>query len=211
MKKELQDRLFADFPHLYGDHNKPMTESCMCWGIDCDDGWYKIIRELSEKLEALIVQYRKNNPNTSCYICACPKDSHYASRGYNTGKCLAIHKRANKHLYSIWRGRKKFYQRWFFKAKWVIYSVINWFYDNFNYTLLACHCEKYEPCAPRASQVKEKYGTLSFYMTTGTDEIFNAIYDTEAKSATVCELCGAVGEVRNDGWIITRCDACYVK
>ena len=38
---------------LYAQRGKPMNETAMCWGFDCGDGWYGIIRELSEQLEWL--------------------------------------------------------------------------------------------------------------------------------------------------------------
>jgi hypothetical protein len=28
-----------------------MTETCMCWGCDCGDGWYDILEELCEKVK----------------------------------------------------------------------------------------------------------------------------------------------------------------
>lgn len=51
MKPELEDKLIRRFPKLYGQHNKPMPETCMCWGFECGDGWFDLIWELSEKLE----------------------------------------------------------------------------------------------------------------------------------------------------------------
>lgn len=59
---------------------------------------------------------------------------------------------------------------------------------------------------PRASQVKEKYGTLRFYMTQSTDEIEKYISKAEHKSAVTCETCGAPGELRGKGWYYTSCN-----
>jgi hypothetical protein len=61
---------------------------------------------------------------------------------------------------------------------------------------------------PKASQVKEKYGGLRFYMTCGTDEIFDLIEEAEALSCETCEECGKPGEERGGGWIHTLCDDC---
>jgi len=59
-------------------------------------------------------------------------------------------------------------------------------------------------------QVKEKFGTLRFYTNWGTEEIYKLINEAEAKSATICEVCGDPGEVRNDtGWISVLCDKHY--
>lgn len=63
----------------------------------------------------------------------------------------------------------------------------------------------------RASQVKEKYATLRFYMTCETDEMSYLIGEAEHKSAITCEQCGAKGRVRGDGWYYTACDDCDIK
>lgn len=55
MKQELDDALVRDFPNLYRDRNAPMTDTCMCWGFTCEDGWEPLIREVSEKLEPLCI------------------------------------------------------------------------------------------------------------------------------------------------------------
>ncbi len=59
-----------------------------------------------------------------------------------------------------------------------------------------------------ASQVKEKYATLRFYMTTYTDEIDKLIEEAEHKSAKICEVCGAPGKIRVTGynWLYTSCE-----
>lgn len=63
--------------------------------------------------------------------------------------------------------------------------------------------------APRAAQVKEKYGTLRFYLSSGTDEMFRIASEAERKSMTVCEDCGKRGTLRTGGWIRTLCTNCY--
>lgn len=63
----------------------------------------------------------------------------------------------------------------------------------------------------RASQVKEKYATLRFYMSSQTDEMDYLIGEAERKSAVTCEECGAKGKVRGDGWYYTSCDDCDIK
>ncbi len=55
-------------------------------------------------------------------------------------------------------------------------------------------------------QVKEKFGTLSFYYTGGDDYIRGMVRMAESMSGTVCEECGAPGKRRGSGWIYTACD-----
>ena len=73
----------------------------------------------------------------------------------------------------------------------------------------ACFCDGYRSPHPKASQVKEKYGGLRFYMTCDTDEIFNLIEKAEALSLKTCEECGQPGEEKGGGWIHTLCDDCH--
>lgn len=64
---------------------------------------------------------------------------------------------------------------------------------------------------PTTSQVKEKYGTLRWYMTCSTDEIDEIINEAEKKSETTCEQCGKKGKLRGDSWVYTACNDCHKK
>jgi hypothetical protein len=63
----------------------------------------------------------------------------------------------------------------------------------------------------RAVQVKEKYGTLRFYVGHASDEAFALINFAEALSARICETCGNRGRTRGTGWLKTLCDSCAEK
>jgi hypothetical protein len=62
-----------------------------------------------------------------------------------------------------------------------------------------------------ATQVKEKYGSLRFYMSSATDEIYDLITDSEDLSGQICENCGEIGEMRGPKWFNVLCDACFNK
>ena len=69
-----------------------------------------------------------------------------------------------------------------------------------------------------ADQVKEKYGTLRFYVHFGGEadkpwaDIAWACADAAVRrSGSTCEECGKYGTLRDTGWIYTRCDACWAK
>ena len=64
---------------------------------------------------------------------------------------------------------------------------------------------------PRASQVKEKFGGLRFYMANSTDEMRSLIRHTEGLSYITCESCGQPGTIRKTGWMSTLCDICNEK
>ena len=59
----------------------------------------------------------------------------------------------------------------------------------------------------KAVQVKEKFGTLRFYMAGGNDDIYAAIQRAEKVSAETCEQCGSAGKIRSGGWIRVLCDS----
>lgn len=89
---------------------------------------------------------------------------------------------------------------------------------------------------PRALQVKEKFGTLRFYISTAGDEIAPAkpvleqrgemlslrpvasnrrirelIAEAEKRSGGICEDCGLSGEFKNEGWVRVTCAPCEAK
>lgn|SRR5690348_16325696 len=62
-----------------------------------------------------------------------------------------------------------------------------------------------------ASQVKEKFGTLRFYMYSTNDRISKLIDEAELKSSKICEICSQPGEMRKQGWLSVLCDECLKK
>lgn len=122
MSPELDRKLFETFPNLYRQRYLSMQETRMCWGFEHGNGWFEIVWDLSNKLEAMIL--------------ALPEEA---------------------------RGP---------------YS---------------------------ASQVKEKFGTLRFYMSSETDEMSDAIREAEEQSAVTCETCGNPGTSGGSEWLRTAC------
>ncbi len=57
-------------------------------------------------------------------------------------------------------------------------------------------------------QVKEKFGTLRFYMSRMTEEMSQIIEAGEEASEKVCQDCGAPGTIRDGSWVLTQCDKC---
>lgn len=58
MKKELQDQLYETYPKLFAQKDLPMTQTCMCWGIDTGDGWYNILNNACS-----LIQQRVDQPH----------------------------------------------------------------------------------------------------------------------------------------------------
>lgn len=60
-------------------------------------------------------------------------------------------------------------------------------------------------------QVKEKFGTLRFYVNGSNDEIDQFINTAEQRSAQTCEICGEKGTLTGKGWVTTLCPSCKTK
>ena len=62
----------------------------------------------------------------------------------------------------------------------------------------------------RVLQIKEKFGTLRFYLAGQYDELGKAaVAEAEAEAARTCELCGSRGHLRTrTSWLRTLCDDC---
>ena len=69
-----------------------------------------------------------------------------------------------------------------------------------------------QPCEQVvAAQVKEKFGTLRFYVDGGDEATRGMIQMAEAMTAVTCEECGAPGTTGGRGWIRTLCPKHHVK
>ena len=53
MNEELELQLIAKYPDILKLYKEPISETCMGWGMECDDGWYNLLDECLEELEYL--------------------------------------------------------------------------------------------------------------------------------------------------------------
>ena len=64
----------------------------------------------------------------------------------------------------------------------------------------------------RVTQIKEKFGTLRFYIGGGTEEQYSAINLAELMSSNICERCGkfdsSIKPSTDSCWVSTRCKEC---
>jgi len=56
MDQELQNTLIEKYPQLFSNTSKSRMESCMCWGIECNNGWYELLSSVCWR----IFQHEKN-------------------------------------------------------------------------------------------------------------------------------------------------------
>ena len=128
MKTELELELVKKYPKILRDYKGDPMQTCMSWGMECDDGWYNLLDKCMEKLQYF------------CDLCSSN----------------------NREVQVV------------------------------------------------ASQIKEKFGTLSFYTSVyGANSIENNIIDNiiaaaEIKSAHTCEVTGKEGTIcKRGGWYRT--------
>ncbi len=51
MREELDKLLCEKYPKMLVNRNKPMTETAMCWGFECGDGWFNILNQLMGNIQ----------------------------------------------------------------------------------------------------------------------------------------------------------------
>ena len=61
----------------------------------------------------------------------------------------------------------------------------------------------------RVMQVKEKFGSLRFYIGSSTEAIDDLIWQAEKESSETCDVCGGESKIKNkNGWFHNICDKC---
>ncbi len=55
--RSLEKEIMNKCSILYCTKDLPMTQTCMCWGLECGAGWFNVLNEASCKLEALNLIY----------------------------------------------------------------------------------------------------------------------------------------------------------
>ena len=53
-RDEWQRKLYLEYPKLFGQKDKSIKETCMCWGISVGIGWFPIIDLLCESIQRYI-------------------------------------------------------------------------------------------------------------------------------------------------------------
>jgi len=59
MNEKLDKLLVEKYPLIFKDRHAPMLNTAMCWGFECEDGWYWLIDTLCNSIQS----YINNNPH----------------------------------------------------------------------------------------------------------------------------------------------------
>jgi len=60
MNINLEEKLVQTYPKLFNCYHLPPEQSCMSFGCDCGDGWYKLIDDACKKITFLSVKTKLN-------------------------------------------------------------------------------------------------------------------------------------------------------
>lgn len=63
----------------------------------------------------------------------------------------------------------------------------------------------------KAAQVKEKFGSLRYYMSVSNEEINTIIREAIDESIMTCETCGAQGKIVGEPWRYATCKNCVAE
>lgn len=58
MTPELEHKLYTAYPKIFGQKDLSMSQTCMCWGICCGDGWYSILDNLCRIIQSHVDQHK---------------------------------------------------------------------------------------------------------------------------------------------------------
>ena len=204
MNEELDKKLCEKYPKIFRNRHGDPTQTAMCWGFECGDGWYNILDILCGNIQWHIDQTRNQKAEALRYNRAMRK---VMKTGDNTALVNYYNKLYTKE-YAIEQAEKdvagKAYK---FKA------VID-------------ECPQVV-----AIQVKEKFGTLRFYFEPNgvsmdiwpiIDGISTAcVQRAEYRSSMTCEVCGNEQFARSKekwdtsvkltfrgSWMKTLCSTC---
>lgn len=213
MNKKLDEKLVKDFPLLYRARHADPRRTCMVWGFP-GDGWEPLIRNLSIGLEKIIKDFSETDEDLVC-DCGCGLLDHNFDLNDKCTKVFSVPYRIGKPFRSKLMPRNQilaFFSKWKCRCVWRFQDGVNFVFNlvhkYFNISKhISCECRRFERNLPCAVQVKEKFGTLRFYMTSylpGMDELIDA---AEEQSSVTCEVCGQPGSLDPDyGWHLTLCD-----
>jgi len=181
MKKENDDYLVSKYPKIFIERNLSMTQTAMCWGFECGDGWFWII----DNLCGCIQSYIDNNS----------KKTRIKNRFIRFSMKLIWDLR----MKMIW-SKYKIISR---LSKYLSYNILSKIEDRFEK-------ENFESIPQVVvKQVKEKFGTLRFYFDGGDDLIDGMVWLAEHMTYQCCEKCGSTENIgQTSGWITTLCEKC---
>jgi len=180
MKSELDKTLCERYPKIFADRYADMTQTAMCWGFDCGDGWFNLLDQLCAQIQSYIDwrqdQYARAERYNQALAQALTGDKTKLTEYFTYGKTPDA-KTHESVAFEIARCQPRL-------LPLLVPQVL-------------------------ATQVKEKFGALRFYYDGGDERVTGMVHLAEALSGATCECCGSPAERRGQTWLSTLCDSCY--
>lgn len=85
MKQELDQLLCERYPKIFANRFKPMTETAMCWGFECGEGWFNILDNACRNIQSHIDWQNKKEEKVSQLIADQIKEKFGTLRFYYHG------------------------------------------------------------------------------------------------------------------------------
>ena len=81
MNEQLTEQLHNNYPTIFVDKNAPPTKSLICFGFECNDGWYWLIDQLCYALKT----YIESHPDVPTVVAIQVKEKYGGLRFYYYG------------------------------------------------------------------------------------------------------------------------------
>lgn len=177
MQHAKEQILCTQYPKIFKSTFQIPDNGFYIWGIDCGEGWFEILDVCCDAIQRHIDASRIQRKSDLIF---------------------------NRALKKAIAGNRESLIRYFSGVKYPEGYVDNLIED-------CVANERYKEvreAVPQvvATQVKEKFGLLSFYYNGGDDYTDGIIATMGLWSSTVCEVCGEKGRLRGrQGWLYTSC------
>jgi len=86
-----EQKILKKYPLIFRQKDLPMTQTCMCWGLDVGQGWHKLIDTLCASIQGYIDANAKHNPNIHQVEAVQVKEKFGGLRFYTNGEDEVIH------------------------------------------------------------------------------------------------------------------------
>lgn len=181
MNQELDKKLVEKYPAIFANRYSSPQDSAMSWGFDCGDGWFNIIDQLCSNITGHIESIIRANEWLE-------KELRNRERAANGDWGFLYEGHREDSYYLKWLEKEENLQNE--KQRYI--NPLNINFQEVPHVV--------------ADQVKEKFGTLSFYYSGGDEYIRGMVRMATSMSSRICEECGSLGRTRSSGWIRTLCD-----
>jgi len=189
MRQELDKKLCAKYPKIFVNRHSDMRTTAMCWGFECGDGWYLLIDRLCSNLQW------NTDMNNKDYVIKNPK----------LRKLVPFLERLIQSIPGRYNFDRKRQLNPLLHIRGYLINLLYRWKKRLDYTYI--ESDRYPQIV--ASQVKEKYGGLRFYVEGASHRQYAVISFAESLSYHICEKCGSTKNVgQTQGWITTLCEDC---